>query len=228
MILSGQSHSFISRLNYVLRGLDDSAPAEDSDEYNYWLDTLYMKLEELYSDTTKQWNNTYEELELGAVAVNAAPSFDLDETFLAPVNVAYIIDVNGNRQEFDIIKAQEKDSSKQQVYIAGQDPETLYFTQEIKAGSNLVDGTLYLPSYVMPDLPTAPGDTVPAPNANWSVYATASAIAENDITYEDKAGSLNGKANYFYGLMAKKSVRGTYGNSRKTPIRVAKIGQRHR
>lgn len=229
MILSGSEHSFIERLNYVLRGLDDEAPAADTDEYNYWIDTLHMKLEELYADTTKQWNNTYEDIELGTVSATATPTFDLDETFLSPANVAYIIDANGRRQEFSIIKAQEKDPDKQEVYVAGQDPETLYFTQEIKAGSNLVTGTLFLPAFVMPDMPTLPDDFIPAPDPNWAVYATASQIAENDITYEDKAASLNAKANNLYTLMSKKSIRGTYGNSRKTPVRPrVKLGQRHR
>jgi hypothetical protein len=187
-----------------------------------------MKLEELYADPTKQWNNTYQEIELGAVTADAAPVYALDDSFLVPANVAYVIDVNGKRVEYVIIKAQEKDVNKQQVFTAGQDPQNLYFTREIKETENIVGGTLFLPGYVMPDLPTDENSLVPAPDANWAVYATASGIAENDITYEDKAANLNAKANNLYRLMAIRSTRGTYGNSRKSKYNVPKIGQRHR
>lgn len=229
MILSGTPASFISKLNYVLRGLDDDAPEPGTDEYTYWLSVLWIKIEELYADPAKQWSNTYQVVDLGTIAAATDPTFPLNEQFLGAANTAYIVDANGKLlDEFDIIKPQEKNRNKQQVFIAGQDPENLYFTREILETSNLIGGSLKLPAYMQPDLPTKASSIIPVPNANWALYATASEIAENDITYEDKAPNLNAKATYWYGLMAKKSTRGTYGNSRKPARRMTKIGQRHR
>ena len=219
---------FIPRVNYVLRGIDDDAPEADTTEYNYWLDTLHLKIQEFYADATKQQTSRYTVLNLGTIAAAAAPSFTLDDTFLDAANEVYIIDVNGKRHNYTVKKPQETDDTAQEVFIAGEDPQVLYFTQEIKAGEDIIGGTLFLPCYTLPEMPTKPGSYIPLPDANWGVYAVASAVAENDITYEDKAPNLNAKANNLYQQTGRKLSRGTHGNSRKSPYKVTKIGQRHR
>lgn len=221
--------NFITRVNYRLRGTDDDAPTAATDEYTYWVDTLNMKKDELYQDVAKQWSNTYQVLALGTIAASTEPTFDLDDTFLSAANKAYVIDTNNQRHPLDIIKAQEDvDDSKQQVFVAGQDPQTLYFTKAIIAGDSLIGGTLYLPAYVMPDDVSATSATafIPIPDPNWAVLAVAAELAGNDLTYEDRAPDLNAKANNLYKLMTKKSSRGTYGNPRKTPYNMTRIGER--
>jgi hypothetical protein len=228
MILSGTPDSFISLVNYNLRGTDDDAPIEGDEDYVYWLAILKMKLQDMYEDPNKHYPNTFQVLELGTVAAKAVPSFDLDEGFLDVANQAYIIDNRGMRSDFDVVKPEEVDVNTKAFYIAGEDPQVLYFTREIPADSSFVGGKLYLPAFVVPDMPSKPKDLIPAPSPNGMVYIVASQVAENDLTYEDKAPSLLQKANRAATMMAAKARSASYGNSRKTPRRVVKIGQRHR
>jgi hypothetical protein len=118
----------------------------------------------------------------------SAPSFDLDDTFLSPSDSCYVIGTTDQRTDYTIIKPQEKDYRTQQVFIAGADPQVLYFTKEIASTDNVVGGTLYLPCYVFPDeFGNSATDTVVVDDPDWLVLATAAEIAFNDITYEDKA-----------------------------------------
>lgn len=213
----------ITRISYALRGLDDDAPVSGSDEYAYWLDTLNRKKDELYQDVTKRWSITYEVRSLGTITANAAPSFELDDDFLAASDSAYIITTDDQRVDVFFSKPEERDTRIRQVFIAGGDPEVLYFTSPIVAGDSIIGGTLYLPAYWMPADLAAAGDTLPFPDPNWGVMATAAEIAFNDIIYEDKASDLNEKANALMRTMAQKNRRGTYGNSRITPTSVKRI-----
>lgn len=213
---------FFTRTNNVLRGIEDDVPISGTDEYAYWLDTLNRKKDELYRDI-KKWSNIYQVLEVGTITASNAPEYELAEEFLAPANNVYVLTVDGNRTEYEIIKPQEVNPNKQQVYIAGGNPQILYFTQPILADSNIVDGTLYIPGYFMPDDMISANDELPFSDPNWAVMAVASEIAFNDLTYEDKAPDLNSKANALYAQMVKLNRRGTYDNPRVTPTNVRRI-----
>lgn len=221
-------NTFIQRVSYRLQGLDDDAPQAGTDAWNYWVDTLNMKKDELYADVTKQWSNTYQVLELGTVAAGTEVTFDLDETFLSAASTCYVIDLNGQRHDFQIVKPQEIDIYTQQVFIAGEDPELLYFSKEVKTDDQIVGGTLYLPAYVLPDdiLPTQTTATINLPDPNWGVYTVAAEIAAGDLTYEAKEPNLTAKANNLYSLMTRNSRRGTYGNPRRSKTSVVRIGER--
>lgn len=212
----------ITRVNYVLRGIDDDAPTEGTAEYNYWLDTYNRKKDELYRDVTKLWSSSYAVLEVGSITASETPSFELEAEFLAPANYAYIIDAEDHRTEYEIIKPQELNINKQQIYIAGN-PQTLYFSQEIQSDAQIIDGTLYLPGYFMPDDVTASGEEILIDDPNWAVMAVAAEIAFNDLTFEDKYPDLNNKANALYIQMVKRNRRGTYGSPRVSPYNVRKI-----
>lgn len=214
---------YITRLNYALRGIDDDAPISGSDEWNYWLSVLNRKKDELYEDVTKQWSVTYEARGLGTIAASAAPSFDLDDDFLAPSDSIYIVTNEGVRRDYVLIKPQEKNPHRQEAFIAGQEPQVIYFTKEILAGADIIGGTLYLPAYFMPDDFTDENDTVLLPDPNWGVLAAAAEIAGNDIVYEDKEANLTAKANNLYDLMVKKNRRGTFLNPRKAQTNVQRI-----
>lgn len=223
------TNQFLQDTNDVLRGTDDDAPLIGSDEANYWLRTANRIRRTLYRDTSKQWGSTYDVAELGTVSAATAPTFDLDDTFLSPATSAYVI--NGDyRTDLDIIKPQEQDSRLQAVYIAGQDPEVLYFSKEILTADNMVGGTLYLPGYFMPDdISTNSGTAqIIVDDTDWLVTATAAELAFNDITYENKAADLNGRANALFSTMVKNNRRTSYGNHRTTPYEVKRIGSRTR
>lgn len=51
--------NFITRLNYVLRGLDDDAPSSGTTEHTYWLNTLNMVKDNLYENVGQNWSLTH-------------------------------------------------------------------------------------------------------------------------------------------------------------------------
>lgn len=216
---------FINRVNYALRGVDDEAPTLGSDEWIYWVDTLNRKKDELYLDTTKNWATTYQVANLGAVQASTTPTYELEDEFINPANMAYILTSTGARREYKIIKPEESTTNTQAVYIAGTDPQTLYFSQAIVTGDDIINGTLYLPGYYMPEdvLPTNANALIPLPDANWGVMAVAAELAFGDITYEDKTENLNAKANGLYNQMVMRNRKGTYGNTRQSPTYVNRI-----
>lgn len=216
---------FVTYVNDALRGVDDVVPVVGSDEWSYWIRTLNRKKNELFSDPTKTFSESYAVANLGTIAAAASPSYSLVLTWLAPANEAYVINAEGHRTDLTIIKPEEQDPRNQQVFIAGQNPEVLYFTKEIEADDPLVGGTLYLPGYFIPaDVVTnSTTATVPLPDPFWGVMAVAAEIAFGDVTYEDKSTDLNSKANALYNQMVKKSRRSTYNNPRKTPTNVPRI-----
>lgn len=218
-----QVSDFIQEVNDALRGVDDDAPSSGTDEFNYWLRIANRLRRNLYRDASKQWAATFEVLELGAVSATTEATFDLDDEVISPASTCYVLTSEGHRHDFEIIKPQEVNYSKQQVYIAGRDPQTLYFTKEITSDDQIVGGTLYLPGYVMPEDFTNENETIIIDDPDWLITATAAKIAFNDLTYEDKYPDLNSEANSLYNQMVKNNRRGTYGNPRKSPYDVPKL-----
>lgn len=215
---------FVTAVNDALRGIDDDAPVTGSSEWNYWVRILNRKKNELYQDATKQWQETFvKDRSLGTISVSTTPSFELEEDFLAPSDYAYVVTTTGQVVEYPIVKAQERVRTCREVYLAGLDPLTLYFSNEIKTGESIVGGTLYMPGYYLPDDVSSANETLPFSDPYWAVLAVAAEVAGNDIVYEDKEANLTAKANNLYSLMAKKNRRGTYNNPRRSPYSTQRI-----
>lgn len=219
---------FLDLVNDSFRGTDDVAPAIGTDDANYWIRTTNRLKRNLYKDVSRQFDSTYQVLELGTISASATPSFDLDDTFLAVAEGCYVIGTDGSRHDFPIIHASEQDFNKQAVFVAGQDPQTLFFSKDISATEGYVGGTLYLPAYVLPDDIAGKNgsETVIVDDIDWLAVATAAKLAFNDITYEDKASDLNAEANSLYKTMIARNRRGTSANPRRSSYNVTRIGQR--
>jgi hypothetical protein len=207
---------FYTHVNYALRGTDDDAPNHGTEEALQWIATLNRKKNELYEDVTKTWGATYAEQSLGNITASANPSFALPANFIAPSNSVYIIQTDGQRVDIDFIKPKERTSSRR-VFVAGLDPQTLYFTTAITAGESIVGGELFIQGYFMPADVEDETDTIPLPDPYWGVMSVASEVASNDLSYEDKEAGLNAKANNLYRQMVRKNKRGTFGDPRITP-----------
>lgn len=209
----------ISGINYALRGIDDDAPLEGTDEWNYWLSVLNRKKDELFRDTKQDWEESHETRSLGTITASATPSYDIPTDFLAPTGDGYGIGAyvlkSGIRTDLELVKPQEVRKSNRVVYIVGRNPKTLKFADEVAADDTIVGGTLYLPGQYLPaDLAEA-DDELPFPDPQWGVMASAAEIAYNDVTYEDKAEGLNAKANNLYDMMTKTNRAGTHLAPRK-------------
>jgi len=233
---------FLTNVSYALRGIDDDPPTFGDDESDYWISTLNRKKRELYNNTKLRWNNTYDVRSVSTIVASATPSFTLDDSyptyddnsdFLAfsgdnsvkaeSRTAAYIIKTNGNRYDLPGCHAEDRDLNYRQVFIAGQNPQTLYFTDEIKASEDIIGGVLYIMGYFMPADVSLEADVLPFIDPDWAVMAVASEIAFNDIVYEEKAPDLNAKANNLLTQMIEKNRKGTFGRPRVTPTSVNPI-----
>lgn len=219
---------FLTHVNYALRGTDEAAPNIGTAEANYWIETLNRKKNELYENVKVLWNETWEVKSLGTITASATPSYNTNTTLIAPSDEVYAVDTNSKKVYYDLIKPKERPYNGRYFYLAGMNPQVLYCTNEIVATEDIVGGTLYLPGYYMPtDIDSSTEDgtsTIPFLDPYYGVMAVASEIAFNDITFEDKATDLSGKANYLYQQMVRKNRRNTYGEIRPIPTKVRRIG----
>lgn len=126
---------------------------------------------------------------------------------------------------FTIGKPQERKRYDNEVYLSSRFPQKLIFPTGVSStvNTNLIGYTLKLPGYYIPDDLTQASDIVPVDDPYWLVYATASELAFNDITYSDKAPDLNAKANNLYDGMAALNRRGTSNNPRVLYTNVNRI-----
>ena len=278
----------INRINYALRATDDDPPTFGDDEWNYWVDTLNRKKDELYEDLNRQWSDSYKPSspnEPGVVSTAGTTTLTGNGTYFTDYKAGDEILVDGETSRIidtissdtsltvtvafsntasgkkftrsiiiddsiegyhvhrsllspsdkvyvqtptqkiflDLIKPQENDYVNQAVHLSGGNPQLLTFTQDILSDDQMVGGTLVIPGYYMPDDVSAQTDLIPAPDPNWLVMATASEIAFTDIVYEDRAETLNNRANSLWRQMVTKNMRGTYNNPRKVSYNVKRI-----
>lgn len=90
--------SLISRINYSLRGLDDTQPAITADEGIYWLSVANAKVTELYEDLTKQWRFSFKPTapyEVGTGATTGTTTLTGTNTFFTDYSVGDKITVDG-------------------------------------------------------------------------------------------------------------------------------------
>lgn len=290
--------SFLTRLNYALRGTDEDTPTFGEDEATYWLNTLNRKKDELYENVTQNWRNVFSEStpnEPGTVATTAtvaltgtgtyftdyvvgdkitvsgetertiatipsdtsltvtvafsntasaktythktiittATAYNLHRSFLGLSGDGastggygggiYVLNTDGNKRYINVVNPEERDPITRSVFIAGRDPQKLYFSDTIAATEDIIGGTLYTPGYFMPDDSTATTDVLPFIDPNWAVMSVAAEIAFNDITYEDKAPDLNAKANALFEQMVKKNRGQIHNVPRRVPTNVKRI-----
>lgn len=107
------------------------------------------------------------------------------------------------------------------MYISGLNPKQITFYEDIDTA--IVGGTLQVPGYFVPNNLTSDSDVIPVDDPYWLVYAVASELAFNDLTYADKADSLNTKANNLYIQMASNNRRGVSGGPRVARTSIVRI-----
>lgn len=161
------------------------------------------------------------------IVASAVSSYSVNRSLIAPSDQAYIVDTNSQNIYYDLVHPRNRPQTGRQFYLAGMNPQVLYCSNEIEATEDIVGGTLYLPGYYMPadiDTTTEDGTTViPFSDPYYAVMAVASEVAFNDITFEDKAPDLAGKAQFLYMQMVRNNRRNTYGNARPVARDVKRI-----
>lgn len=152
-------------------------------------------------------------------------SYSQHRNLLNPSDQAIVTTATVGDLFFTIGKPQERDRFINEVYLSGRFPAKLTFPNGISStiNTNLIGGTLKLPGYYAPNDVAVGTDIVMVDDPYWLVYAVASELAFNDITYSDKAPDINAKAGNLYAAMSSNNRRGTNNNPRTAQTNVTQI-----
>lgn len=162
---------------------------------------------------------TFTHTSIIATGVN---TYSVHRNLLSPSDRVEVVE-GTNTTYFNLGKPQERERFSSEVYLAGRNPQTVTFYDTISSTSDIVGGTLKLPGYYVPADLTAATDTVPVDDPYWVVYAVASELAFNDLTYSDKTPDLVAKANNLWAGMCAANRRGTNNNPRIARTNVTRI-----
>jgi len=208
-----------TQANYTYRGSDDDAPVAGTSDFTMWLNVANRKLHE-YSQG-ENWISQFDTLSVGTVSAGTQ-AYDLDDTILLPADKVTVTK-SGVTSDYQIVKPQERDRFSNAVYISGQDPQKLTFCDTITATDPIVGGTISIAAYYAPDDFTGANDTVEIDDVYWMVYALASDLASNELTYAAKAANLQAQANNLWKGMVRSNRRGTNNNPRIVRTNVSRI-----
>ena len=147
-------------------------------------------------------------------------SYSLNRSLYLPSDYATVT-LSTSISKYMIGKPQERDRFENEIYISGRNPQIVTFYDTV--ATNIIGGTFSMPGYYFPADFTAETDVVPVDDPYWLVYAVASELAFNDITYSDKAADLNAKANNLYSGMVSINRRGTSNYPRIARTNVTRI-----
>lgn len=213
--------TLFTQINSAYRGSDDDAPAVGTTDYTLWLGTINRKQNEWATDADNDWSSLFELRTMGTIATGTQ-SYDLDDDFMAPSDSIIVTTPTGD-VEYRITKPGERGRYMRSVYISGHDPKVLTFYDTIVSTNPIVGGALKVPGFFLPSDLVNPTDTVLVDDPYWLVYAVASELAFNDLTYESKAADLVAKANNMWSKMVKRNRRGTSDNPRVIRTNVQRI-----
>lgn len=210
-----------TQINAAYRGTDDDAPSAGSTDYDLWLATANRKQDEWAKNPKINWRSLFETRDMGTIS--ATQDYDLDDDFIGPSDKIIVRLSSGQKIEYQIADPSERDRFYRSVYIAGRDPKVLTFYDTITSSSQIFGGTLEVPGYFAPDPLTKATSTIAVDDPYWLVYAVASELAFNDLTYESKYPDLNAKANNLWANMVSANRRGTNNNPRRARTNVTRI-----
>ncbi len=210
-----------TQISGAYRGTDDDSPVEGSVDYIYWLAVANRKISEWFQG--ENWVSLFSIESLGTVTAGTQ-TYDLEDTIILPADRVTVTTTTGHDIDYRLVKPQERGRYPHSVYISGRDPQTLTFSDTIESTDQIVGGTIYVAGYYMPDDLVNASDTVPCDDPYWLVYAVASELAFNDLTYAAKAPDLVAKANNLWSGMVLSNRRGSGNNPRVARTNVTAIG----
>lgn len=147
-------------------------------------------------------------------------SYSVHRNLLTPSDDIIIETTNGNIK-YLLGKPQERSRYNNEVYLSSRDPQTLTFYDDLP--TSIIGGILRVPGYYIPNDMVNSTDIIPVDDPYWLVYAVASELAFNDLTYSDKSVDLNAKAGNLYSMMVANNRRGTSDYPRVARTNVSRI-----
>ncbi len=216
MILS----ELFSQVNTTFRGSDDDVPAVGTTDYTLWLGTTNRKINEWARDGKRTWESLFEVRTVGTIATGTQ-SYGLDDILVPSDDVS--VTKAGIVTKYNLVKPQERGRVSSCVYISGRDPKSLVFHDPILSTSSIIGGSITMGGIWLPANLTKGTDVIPVDDPYWLVYAVASELAFNDLTYQDKYPDLVNKANNLYSKMVSNNNRGTNNNPRTLRTTITRI-----
>jgi len=216
MILS----TLFRHINSAYRGTDDDAPILGSVDGIDWLDVTNRKISEYARDGKALRSTLFQTVSIAQVVTAGDQTYTMGTSFLLPASSVKVLKTDGTYADYTICEPQERGQYRGAVYFTGSDQQTLTFTDPLLAGDSIIGGTIQVDGYFLPAELTLLTDTIPVDDPYWLVYATASELAGNDLTYESKAADLQAKANNLYSMMSANNRRGTHNNPRTVRTKV--------
>jgi len=214
--------TFFQQVNASFRGTDDDPPTTGTDFAN-WLLVTNRKISEWSGDGKVNWRSLFAVQDLSPVVAFGTQTYNLPANFSVASDRVTVTDTSGNAHYYMICEPQERDRYINSVYISGSNPQKLTFSTTIAANELIIGGTLSVGGYYEPTDLTTGTDTIPVDDPYWLVYAVASELAFNDITYSDKSPDLNAKANNLYSGMISNNRRGSNNAPRVARTNVNRI-----
>lgn len=197
--------------NTAYRGSDDDAPTTGVD-FDLWLETANRKVSEWARDGKVTWQSLFD-IKPAGILTAGVQSYPLDATVLIPSDKV-VVTTSEQAIDYTLCKPQERELFTNACYINGTNPQKLNFFEPITNGTTAIGGTISLAGYYLPPALVDASSVVVVDDPYWLVYALASELAFNDLTYEAKYVDLNTKANNLYQQMVSNNRRGTSNNPR--------------
>jgi hypothetical protein len=205
----------INNINDAYRGEED-VPAVGTTEYDYWLRVINRKQREWAKDVKQKWASLFEVRSLTPVVTSGTQSYNLPTDFLKPADQLWV-NYNTTQRIYFTLKNPQYRARYGNVFISGRNPKKLTFVDTVDTYANILGKTISMPGYFMPVDLASGTDLVSVDDPDWLVYAAASELAFNDITYEDKYIDLNTKANSLYIQMVQTNRTTSPSNPRTVP-----------
>lgn len=158
------------------------------------------------------------------IVQDGVETYSVHRSLLNPSDTVFVSTTDQDLK-YVIGKPQERSRYMNEVYLSSMNPQLITFYDTITTANNsqLIGGELKIPGYYVPDDIGASTDIIPVDDPYWLVYAVASELAFNDITYSDKAPDLNAKANNLYNQMIRRNRKGTSNYPRIARTNVNRI-----
>lgn len=189
--------TLISNVYRAYKGKSSKAPSSGTSDYNDVLSLINQKQEEWARDPYVSWRSLYRERESGTI-ISGIQEYELEEDFHRAAEYIYV-DVDDNREErFPVITPSNANIHNRSVFIVGR---TLYFTDDIKEDDSIVDGTLRVPQYILPEDLSDSRDETAVDDPYWLIESVAAELARNDPAKERHFPNLIAMANDKYQKM---------------------------
>ncbi|HSX00032.1 MAG TPA: hypothetical protein VLH38_03280 [Patescibacteria group bacterium] len=172
---------------------DTKYPQPGSGTYDLYLGHANDFKHDWATDPDNRWKSLLEPTERSLGTATGSKNYALDDSIIDVSDWVYIDTLSGQRRRYSVVKAKDRSLSARSVYLTGQDPKSLNFTDDMP--DEVIGGTIRALCFIEPDDMKSPGGTVPVDRPGWVALSVAGELARNDPAKDDQFPDINGQAN---------------------------------